>query len=119
MIMTIEDRIREHLPEPRDTLACYECFRNESFEDRDKKTGELKGFVTYFFLDFPFDMIIAAAEDNRFSKSMWYVLRDTIVNRVKPLRIQSDPTNPLLHKAVKKYGGYFTEDGEMYFPKPE
>lgn len=115
MILTIEDMIREHLLEPRDTLACYKCFSNESWEDRDEETGELVGFVSYFFLDFGFDMLIAAAKDNKFSKAQWRVLRDTIKNRVKPLRIQSDPTNPVLHRAAESFGGFFV-DGDIYFP---
>lgn len=119
MITTIEERIREHMPEPTDTLNCYKCFLHENWEDRDPKTGELKGFITYFFLDFPFDMIVTAAKDNRFSKSHWKILRDTIINRVKTIRIQSDPTNKVLQRAVKKYGGYFDEEGEIIFRKPK
>jgi len=115
MITTIRDRIIEHLPEPKDTLACYECFRNESWEDIDKDTGELLGFVTYFFLDFEYDMLIAAAKDNKFSKEQWRVLKHTIGNRAKSLRIQSDPNNKVLHRAAEKFGGYFT-GGDIYFP---
>lgn len=115
MIMTIEDRIKEHLPgRYKDTLSCYKCFEHENWEDRDPDTGELVGFVSYFFLDFRYDMLIAAAHNNRFSKSQWKVIRDTIVNRVKPIRIMSDPNNPLLHKIAHKYGGKFIED-EIFF----
>ena len=115
MITTIEEMIKEHLLEPRDTLACYKCFNHESWEDRDEETGELVGFVSYFFLDFGFDMLIAAAKDNKFSKAQWRVLRDTIKNRVKPLRIQSDPNNYALHKGASRLGGFFV-DGDIYFP---
>jgi hypothetical protein len=115
MITTIEERIREHLPEPNDTLACFKCFRHESWEDIDKDTGELIGFVAYFFLDFEYDMIIAAAKDNSFSKEQWRVLKHTIGKRVKPIRIQSDPNNKVLHRAAKSFGGYFS-GGDLYFP---
>ena len=116
--MTIEERIKEHLPgRYQDTLACYEMWEHENWEDRDKDTGELKGFISYFFLDFKFDMIIAAAENNRFSKTQWKILRDTIVNRTKPLRIQSDPNNKSIIAAVKKYGGKWCDD-EIWYPAP-
>jgi len=115
LITTIEEMLVEHLPEPKDTLSCYKCFRNESWEDKDPNTGELVGFVTYFFLDFGFDMLIAAAKDNKFSKAQWRVLRDTIKNRSKSLRIQSDPNNPVLHRAAESFGGFFV-DGDIYFP---
>ena len=115
MINTIEEMLIEHLKEPKDTLACYECFNNESWEDRDPETGELKGFITYFFLDFEYDMIICAATDNKFSKSQWRILRDTLNNRVKPIRIQSDRYNMALRKGAKRFGGYFT-GGDIYLP---
>ena len=115
MITTIEEMLIEHLPEPKDTLACYECFRHESWEDIDPETGELVGFLTYFYLDFEYDMIIAAAKDNKFSKAQWRILRDTLRSRVKPIRIQSDPKNPALHKGGARFGGYFS-GGDLYFP---
>ena len=118
MIMTIEDRLKDHLPgRYEDTLKCYEMWEHQDWEDRDPDTGELIGFVSYFLLDFRFDMIITAAKENKFSKEQWRVLRETIVNRVKPLRIASDPSNKVLHRAVKKFGGKFIMD-EIYFPEP-
>ena len=117
MITTIEERIKEHLPgRYADTLACYKVWEHEDWEDKDE-SGYLKGFVSYFFLDFKFDMIITAAENNRFSKEQWKVIRDTVVHRVKPIRIQSDPGNPILHKIAHKYGGKFYDD-EIWFPAP-
>ncbi len=115
MITTIEEMLIDHLPERyTDTLNCYKCFKNESWEDRDKDTGELLGFISYFFLDFKHDMIITAAKDNKFSKAQWRVLRDTLRNRVKPISIQSDPDNKALHKGAERLGGVFYED-TIYF----
>ena len=118
MIKTIKELLIHHLPgRYADTLACYDMWEHQDWEDRDKETGELKGFISYFFLDFRFDMVIVAQQENRFSKDQWRVLRDTIQYRTKPLRIQSDPYNKVLQRAVKKYGGKFVED-EIYFPEP-
>ena len=115
MIRSIEDRIKEHLPgRYKDTLACYDMWDHEDWTEYDEDTGELIGFISYFFLDFRFDMIITAAKNNRFSKKQWRVLRDTIKNRVKPLRIQSDPSNKALIKGAARYGGRFIED-EIFF----
>ncbi len=117
MIKTIEDRLKEHLPNRyTDTLRCYAAFEHEDWEEF-TEDGELIGFVSYFFLDFKWDMIITAAKDNRFSKAQWRVLKDTIKNRVKPLRIQSDPNNKALHKGAARLGGKFVED-EIFFGEP-
>ena len=118
MINTIEERIKEHLPNRyADTLACYDMWEHEDWEDRDEDTGELIGFISYFFLDFKFDMVITAAADNKFSRAQWKILKHTIENRVKPLRIQSDPTNKALRKGAARLGGKFVED-EIYFKGP-
>jgi len=114
LITTIEHRIKEHLPNRyRDTLACYEAFEHQDWVEYNEE-GELIGFISYFLVDFKHDIIITAAKNNKFSKAQWRILRDTIVNRVKPLRIQSDPTNQVLHRGAAKYGGKFIED-EIYF----
>ena len=105
----------DHLPgRYQDTLACYDAWTNESWEDRDEETGELLGFISYFFLDFKHDMIITAAKDNKFSKAQWRVLRDTLRARTKPISIQSDPDNIALHKGAERLGGKFYED-TIYF----
>jgi len=114
MITTIEERIKHHLPgRYRDTLSCYKAFEHQDWEEFNEE-GELTGFITYFLVDFKHDIIITAAKDNRFSKAQWKILRDTIINRVKPIRIQSDPDNQVLHRVAAKYGGYFVGD-EIYF----
>ena len=114
MIRTIEDRIKEHLPgRYKDTLACYKAFKHQDWEEYNDE-GELIGFVSYFLLDFKHDMIITAAKDNKFSKAQWRILRDTLRDRVKPIRIQSDPNNKALHKGAARLGGVFIED-EIYF----
>ena len=116
MIKTIEDRIIEHLPgRYHDTLKCYEVFEHEDWEDRDPNTGELIGFVSYFFLDFSYDMIITAAKNNKFSREQWRVIRRAVKKRAKTLRICSDPNNPTLVSVVKRMGGYWIED-EIIFP---
>lgn len=118
LIRSIEDRIKAHLPDRyQDTLNCYKVFTHEDWEDIDEDTGELIGFVSYFFLDFKYDMIVTAAKDNRFSKEQWRVLKDTLRNRVKPIRIMSDPTNIVLHKGAARLGGIFIED-EIFFNYP-
>lgn len=117
MIRTIEDRLKAHLPDRyEDTLACYDIWKHEDWEDRGDD-GELIGFISYFFLDFKWDMIITAAHANNFSKAQWRILQATLQNRVKPIRIQSDPNNLALHRGAARLGGYFIED-EIYFPYP-
>ncbi len=117
MINTIEDRIKAHLPgRYEDTLKCYEMWEHQDWEER-ADDGELIGFISYFFLDFPYDIIITAAEDNKFSKAQWRILKDTINNRTKPLRIESDPSNPVLHRAIKQFGGKFV-DSTIFIPEP-
>jgi len=117
MITTIEERVKEHLPgRYQDTLACYDAFEHEDWEDI-TDDGELIGFISYFFLDFKWDMIITAAKDNNFSRKQWKILKHTLINRKKPIRIQSDPNNIALHKAAKRLGGKFIED-EIHFPYP-
>ena len=117
MIRNIEDRIKEHLPNRyKDTLACYDMWKHQDWKDI-AEDGELVGFISYFFLDFKFDMIITAAKDNKFSRTQWKILRQTILNRTKPLRIQSDPNNRALHKGAARLGGVFVED-EVHFPEP-
>ena len=118
LITTIEERLIHHLPgKYQDTLNCYKAFKHEDWEDIDEETGELVGFVSYFFLDFKFDMIITAAKDNIFSRAQWKVLKSTIENRTKPLRIQSDPNNKALHKGAARLGGKFVGE-EIFFPEP-
>ena len=113
----IEEMLIAHLPNRyADTLACYSMWKYEDWKDI-QEDGSMNGFVSYFFLDFKYDMIITAATDNKFSKTQWRVLRDTIVNRTKPISIQSDPSNKILHKAAEKFGGKFYED-VIYFPAP-
>lgn len=117
MIRTIEDRIKEHLPgRYTDTLKCYEVFEHEDWEDI-AEDGELVGFISYFFLDFKYDMIITAAKGDRFSKSQWAVLKSTVENRTKPLRIASDPKNKALHRGAARFGGVFIDD-EIFFNYP-
>ena len=118
MIKTIEEMLIDHLPNRyEDTLACYSCFKHESWEDIDEDTGELLGFISYFFLDFKHDMIITAAKDNKFSKAQWRILRDTLRARAKPIRIQSDPKNQALHKGAARLGGKFFGE-EIFFDEP-
>ncbi len=101
----------DHLPgKYKDTLACYDMWEHQDWEDRDEETGELLGFVSYFFLD----MMIAAAKNNRFSPTQFKIVINTIRNRVKPIRLQSDPTNKALCRIVTKYGGRWLDD-EMIF----
>ena len=113
----IEEMLIQHLPNRyEDTLACYEMWVNENWKDIDSD-GNFNGFVSYFFLDFKWDMIVTAAKDNRFSKEQWRVLKHTIRNRTKPIRIASDPSNPVLHRVAKSFGGKFFDD-EIWFPEP-
>jgi len=117
MTRTIEELLIEHLgTRVEDTLSCYAMWEHEDWEDI-TDDGELIGFISYFLLDFKFDMVITAAKNNRFSKTQWRILRDTIVKRVKPLRIQSDPSNLAIQKSAKRLGGIFLED-EVWFPQP-
>jgi hypothetical protein len=106
--------INHHLPgRSQDTIACYKMWEHETvlFYNED---GTLDAMISYFFLDFRFDMMIVMQRNNRFYKSMWQILRDTTQNRVKPIRIMSDPTNEVLVKMTKKYGGEWHYD-ELWF----
>ena len=113
----IEEMLRQHLPDrATDTLACYEAFKHDDWKDLDEE-GNLKGFVSYFFLDFTHDMLITAANNNTFSKTHFKVVKDTVLNRDRPLRISADQNKKILHKLVEKYGGKFFE-GEIWFREP-
>ena len=112
---TIEELVKLHLPgRYHDTLKFYEAFKHEDYLEYDED-GELIALVSYFYLDFKWDVIITMAKDNRFTKKQWKVLSKTIDNRAKMLRIMSDPNNPALRKAVDRHGGYWVED-EIIFP---
>jgi len=110
----IKEMLMLHLPNRyEDTLACYDCFTYEDWKDYNED-GSLKGFISYFFLDFKYDMVITAATGDIFSRAQWKILRDTIKNRTKPISIQSDPNKPALHKAAARLGGEFYDD-TIYF----
>ncbi len=114
----IREMLIDHLPNRySDTLSCYDMWEHENWKDLDEE-GNMRGFISYFFLDFKQDMVITAATNNRFSKTQWRILRDTIKNRVKAIRIQSDPNNKALHKGAARLGGRFILD-EIYFPDPQ
>ena len=107
----------QHLPNKyEDTLACYDMWEHEDWKDLDEE-GNLKGFISYFYLDFKWDMIITAATDNRFSKAQWRILKKTVLARTKPLRVASDPNNKAIISSVERLGGKFFED-EAWFPEP-
>jgi len=117
MITTIEDRLKDHLPNIwGPAVDCYSNYIHEDWYDY-AEDGELLGFISYFFLEDKSDMIITAAKDNRYSKAHWRVLRDTLINRSKPIRIQSDPKNKVLHKGAEKFGGFFL-GSEIVMPYP-
>jgi hypothetical protein len=106
--------IEYHLPgKSKDTIAWYKYFKHDTvlFYDDD---NNLDSMLSYFILDFPFDMMIAMQRDNKFSKEMWRILRDTIHLRVKPLRIMSDPNNKVLVKGAIRHGGEWHQD-EIWF----
>jgi hypothetical protein len=108
------DLIEYHLPgRSRDTISWYENFKHDTvlFYDDD---GILDGMLSYFILDFKFDTMIAMQRDNKFYKMMWKILKDTIANRQKPLRIMSDPTNKVLVEGAKRHGGVWHHD-EIWF----
>ena len=106
--------IEYHLPgRSKDTIAWYENFTHDTvlfYDDEDR----LDSMLSYFSLDFRFDTMIAMQREDKFSKRMWKILRDTLVSRVKPIRIMSDPKKKALHKAAARYGGKFYED-EVFF----
>lgn len=114
----IEELIKEHLPNDyEDTLKCYEEYIHETWEEIDKNTQELKGFISYFFLDDEeFDMIVVIAKGNIFSRAQWKILAKTLKIRDREIQINSDNTNKKLHEFAARYGGYFKGD-EIIFPK--
>ena len=108
------DLINYHLSDrSRDTLACYTGWRHETMKEYNTQ-GEIDWMISYFYLDFKFDMIIVMQRDNKFSKSLWRILRDTIDKRVKPLRVMSDPSNEAIVEGAKRHGGVWMND-EIFF----
>ncbi len=109
MIGLIEYHLKER---SGDTITWYKSFTHETilYYDGDK----LDGMISYFFLDFVFDTMILMQRDNTFYKSMWRALKDTIKNRVKPLRIMSDPSNKVLVKGAIRHEGVWHHD-EIWF----
>jgi len=107
------DLIEYHLPgRSRDTISWYKNFSQETILYY--KDGKLDGMISYFFLDFKFDMIIVMQRDNVFYKSMWKILKKTIQERVKPIRIMSDPNNKVLVRGAIRNGGKWVDD-EIFF----
>ena len=106
--------IEHHLPDrSRDTISCYEMWNHETYYEYNKE-GKIDWMVSYFFLDFKWDMVIVMQRDNNFTKQLWKILKDTIKNRIKPLRISSDPTNKVLVRGAIKNGGIWHDD-EIWF----
>ena len=106
--------IEYHLPgRSEDTISWYENFKHDTvlFYDED---NVLDGMLSYFILDFKFDTIIAMQRGNIFYKDMWRILKDTIANKVKPLRIMSDPSNKVLVKGAERHKGVWHQD-EIWF----
>ncbi|OYT57747.1 MAG: hypothetical protein B6U76_00125 [Desulfurococcales archaeon ex4484_217_2] len=104
------DLIEWHLPgRSKDTISCYQMWDHETLLYYDEE-GNLDAMISYFFVDFPFDMMIVMQRNNKFYKDMWKVLRDTTQNRVKPIRIMSDPNNKVLVRKTKQYGGEWHQD---------
>ena len=105
--------IKYHLPNNnRDTIKVYENFKHQTILYY--KDEVLDAMLSYFFFDFPYDIIVVMQRDNKFYKHMWRVLRDTINSRVKPLRIMSDPNNRVLVKGAIRHGGVWIDD-EIHF----
>ena len=96
-----------------DTITWYRSFKHETILYYDIE-DKLEGMISYFFLDFVFDTMVVMQRDNVFYKSMWRILKDTIKNRVKPLRIMSDPNNKVLVKGAIRHGGTWMQD-EIWF----
>lgn len=115
---TIEELIKEHLPNDYEyTLETYKECVHEDWEERDKDTKELIGFISYFFLDEEaYDMIVVIAKGNIFSRAQWRILSKTLKTRNKEIQINSDSTNKKLHEFATRYGGYFEGD-DIVFPK--
>ena len=117
MITTIEDRLKDHLPHIwGPAVNCYKKYKHENWYDY-AEDGELLGFITYFFLAGKSDMIITAAKNDRYSKDHWRILRDTLIHRTKPIRIESDKDNNVLIRGAKKFGGFFLGT-EIVMPYP-
>ena len=109
------DLIKHHLPgRNRDTIAWYENFTHETVLEYNEE-GDIDWLISYFYLDFPFDNMIVMQRTNKFPKTMWRILRDTVQKRVKPIRIMSDPTNKVLVKMSTKYGAVWHEDEQWYY----
>jgi len=108
------DLINHHLPNrSRDTIVWYENFKHDTVVEYNDE-GEAEWMISYFFLDFPFDTMILMQRDNKFPKKMWKILRASLINREKAIRIMSDPSNKVLVKMAEKYGGVWHQD-EIWF----
>ena len=56
----IKELLMYHLPDRHtDTLACYEMWKHQDWKDMNTD-GTINGFISYFFLDFRFDMVITS-----------------------------------------------------------
>ena len=109
------DLINIHLPgRSRDTITWYKNFEHETVLQYDSE-GRVEWMISYFFLDFPFDTMIVMQRESKFPKKMWKILRDTVGQRVKPIRIMSDPSNEVLVKMSIKYGAVWHEDEMWYY----
>lgn len=108
------DLINHHLPNrSRDTITWYENFEHETLLSYNED-GSIDWLISYFYLDFTFDTMIIMQRDNKFTKTMWRVIRDTVSRPIKPIRIMSDPNNTVLVKTAIKYGGEWHQD-ELWF----
>lgn len=110
---SIEELIIHHLKRPIETLLVFKYFKHSDWIEYED--GKLISLVSYFKLDYSFDMVVAINKDNIFTPRQWRVIFTILKNRTKEIRIQSDSSNDKLHKGAKRFGGYFEED-EIIFP---
>jgi len=103
----IEELVKEHLGTDRyETLRAYDMFEHTDWVEY--KDNKLYSIVSYFTLEhLDFDMIVTMNRDNVFTLSQWKVISKLLRNRDKEIMIDSDPSNKVLIKGAKKYGGYF------------
>lgn len=113
----IDELIIHHIHTPVETLLAYRYLDHTDWEEY--VDGQLLSLVSYFGLEYEYDMIIAINRDNIFTLGQWKYISKLLKTRTKEIRISSDPINKILHKGAKKYNGYFVDDYIVFPVKKE
>ena len=62
-----------------------------------------------------YDLMVSAAVDDKYTRGMWHFIRDTIMNRQRPIHTQYHRNYDILFKASQRYGGIALPDNIVLF----